>query len=217
MSEHTTTEHMEDLSDHDQEKQPEAGLEAEAPLVGILPPRRIRLKPPIQCASAEEIAQLPNICCALIRKGERCKRPRFEENNMCKQHSRLVRWREIMVVLAERQQALKEEREAQAAATAAKAPPKAKAKRALREPKPKPPREPKITKRQQKKMLPFVAFHDPEQLNQCNYVEVETRDIDGILYFIDAAGNVYCTEDVMQHRMNPRIIGRWEMIEGAAK
>lgn len=69
---------------------------------------------------------------------------------------------------------------------------------------------PKLTKRQQKKMDPFVLQFSQTELANCTFIEVETRDINGILYFIDTVGNVYCTEDVMQNRLNPAIIGRWE-------
>lgn len=41
-------------------------------------------------------------------------------------------------------------------------------------------------------------------------VDVWAQDIQGILYHIDGAGNVYQAEDVMRGTNNPRIIARYE-------
>lgn len=41
-------------------------------------------------------------------------------------------------------------------------------------------------------------------------VDVWAQDIQGILYHVDAAGNVYQAEDVMRGAADPRIIARYE-------
>ena len=42
-------------------------------------------------------------------------------------------------------------------------------------------------------------------------VEVRTQNIRGIEYFIDNNGNVYKTEDVVQNKLNPTIIAKYEL------
>ena len=39
-------------------------------------------------------------------------------------------------------------------------------------------------------------------------IEVWVEEINGIVYYFDKKGNVYDTEDVLENRQNPRIIGR---------
>jgi len=43
-----------------------------------------------------------------------------------------------------------------------------------------------------------------------NKVEVRVHDIQGILYYIDMAGNVYKPDDILANIVNPRKIGKWE-------
>lgn len=40
-------------------------------------------------------------------------------------------------------------------------------------------------------------------------VEVWAQDIQGIVYYIDKASNVYNMEDIMQHKVNPKIIAKY--------
>lgn len=40
-------------------------------------------------------------------------------------------------------------------------------------------------------------------------IEVWVEEINGIVYYFDKNGNVYDTEDVLENRQNPRIIGRY--------
>jgi hypothetical protein len=42
-------------------------------------------------------------------------------------------------------------------------------------------------------------------------VEVCATEVKGILYYIDAFQNVYRTEDILESRENPRIIGKAEI------
>jgi hypothetical protein len=44
-------------------------------------------------------------------------------------------------------------------------------------------------------------------------VHVVAQDIAGIIYFIDAAGNVYNPQDVHQNLKDPRIIARYTRSE----
>jgi hypothetical protein len=44
---------------------------------------------------------------------------------------------------------------------------------------------------------------------QGQVVEVWAQDIQGIIYYIDKNNNVYQTEDIMQGKVNPKIIARY--------
>lgn len=48
-----------------------------------------------------------------------------------------------------------------------------------------------------------------EPVQKMKAVEVWVEDINGIAYYLDKNGNVYDTEDVLENRQNPRIIGRY--------
>ena len=43
-------------------------------------------------------------------------------------------------------------------------------------------------------------------------IEVWAQDIQGIVYYIDKASNVYNMEDIMQHKINPKIIAKYVKI-----
>ena len=43
-------------------------------------------------------------------------------------------------------------------------------------------------------------------------IEVWAQDIQGIVYYIDKASNVYNMEDIMQHKVNPKIIAKYVKI-----
>ena len=45
-------------------------------------------------------------------------------------------------------------------------------------------------------------------------LELVAHEICGIVYYIDDSNNVYCTEDVMSDKENPRIIARYELQHG---
>ena len=44
--------------------------------------------------------------------------------------------------------------------------------------------------------------------------EVWAENIDGIICYLDETGAVYKTEDVMNKKMNPQVIGQWTLAEG---
>lgn len=48
----------------------------------------------------------------------------------------------------------------------------------------------------------------PEDDEHCQ-VEVTAREIKGIIYYVDQAGNVYRTEDVVQNKTNPKVIAKY--------
>jgi hypothetical protein len=45
-------------------------------------------------------------------------------------------------------------------------------------------------------------------------IEVVAEDIGGIVYYLDAFGNVYNTEDVIRGKDNPQIVARYSKTEG---
>jgi|UniRef100_A0A6C0ASV4 hypothetical protein len=45
-------------------------------------------------------------------------------------------------------------------------------------------------------------------------VEVIAEEICGIVYYIDAFHNVYCTEDIMEGKQNPRVVAKYEKCNG---
>ena len=49
------------------------------------------------------------------------------------------------------------------------------------------------------------VFTPPSVLNK----EVETKEIRGIIYYVDNENNVYNTYDVLNKKMNPRMIGHY--------
>lgn len=48
-----------------------------------------------------------------------------------------------------------------------------------------------------------------DDAGQMHKLEVVAADIGGIVYYLDAFGNVYNTEDVLQDKSNPQIIARY--------
>lgn len=43
-------------------------------------------------------------------------------------------------------------------------------------------------------------------------LDLRAEDIGGIIYWLDAAHNVYKTEDVMNKKTNPAILGTWALV-----
>ncbi len=55
-----------------------------------------------------------------------------------------------------------------------------------------------------------------EQTERETYtMDVWTQDIQGIVYFIDKAGNIYHTEDVMNNKIHPRIYATYQVTMNA--
>jgi hypothetical protein len=50
---------------------------------------------------------------------------------------------------------------------------------------------------------------EEENKPQCQKIEVWAQDIKGIVYYIDKASNVYQVEDIMQGKVNPKIIAKY--------
>lgn len=57
-----------------------------------------------------------------------------------------------------------------------------------------------------------VAVQTEEERPNFKKIEVWTQDIKGIMYYIDANHNVYDTTDIIQNRMNPRIIAKYSKV-----
>ena len=58
-----------------------------------------------------------------------------------------------------------------------------------------------------------IATHNEsaeETANEAITLEVFAEEIGGIVYYIDRFKNVYKTEDVLQSKLNPGIIAKWE-------
>ena len=49
--------------------------------------------------------------------------------------------------------------------------------------------------------------------NQEKKMDVFAEEINGIVYFLDKFNNIYNTEDIMKKIVNPRIIGRYRLID----
>jgi hypothetical protein len=45
-------------------------------------------------------------------------------------------------------------------------------------------------------------------------VEVIVQEIGGIVYYIDTKNNVYCTEDIVENKTNPRIVAKYVLSNG---
>ena len=54
-----------------------------------------------------------------------------------------------------------------------------------------------------------VCSLEEESKPQGQKIEVWAQDIQGIVYYIDKASNVYQVEDIMQGKVNPKIIAKY--------
>lgn len=50
-----------------------------------------------------------------------------------------------------------------------------------------------------------------DESQQSHKVSVWAQDIGGIIYYIDNNNNVYCPEDIMSDKINPKIIAKYEL------
>lgn len=55
--------------------------------------------------------------------------------------------------------------------------------------------------------LSITAMSSNSTNKKIEQIEVYVEDINGIVYYLDKNGNVYNTEDVLENRKNPCIIG----------
>lgn len=67
------------------------------------------------------------------------------------------------------------------------------------------------------KGTPHGVINSNNQENNETYVvgEVVAEDIDGIVYYLDKAGNVFSTEDVLKGTPNPKVIGQYTLVNGS--
>ena len=56
---------------------------------------------------------------------------------------------------------------------------------------------------------PYGTFNQ-ENVLSVTKTEVWAQEIGGIYYYLDSANNVYNTEDIINNKLNPRIIARYE-------
>jgi hypothetical protein len=72
--------------------------------------------------------------------------------------------------------------------------------------------------RRKKRECEFCGTHDrgtphgamanaTELSNTVQKMEVFAEEVDGIVYYIDKYKNIYCTEDILSNKENPRIVG----------
>ena len=59
------------------------------------------------------------------------------------------------------------------------------------------------------KGIPHGVITETQQVS-LKKLEVWTQDISGIMYYIDANGNIYKTEDVLKNKSNPAIYAKWK-------
>lgn len=59
------------------------------------------------------------------------------------------------------------------------------------------------------KGTPHGMISDKEPTSTTKKVEVNAIDIKGIVYYLDNAGNVYDTEDIISNSKNPRVIAKY--------
>lgn len=59
-----------------------------------------------------------------------------------------------------------------------------------------------------------VITKDSNEDNNYKKVSVWIQEISGISYYIDNMYNVYNMEDIIQNKMNPRVIFKWKMEDG---
>lgn len=66
------------------------------------------------------------------------------------------------------------------------------------------------------KGTPYGVVNSEEANGQPNVVlsEVFVEEIGGIVYYLDKCNNVYSTEDVLKEIVNPKIIAKYEIING---
>lgn len=57
-----------------------------------------------------------------------------------------------------------------------------------------------------------IINNDNEVKNTTHKIEVFTKDIRGIIYYLDNSNNVYQTEDIMNSKTNPKIIAKYDKI-----
>ena len=52
-----------------------------------------------------------------------------------------------------------------------------------------------------------------EKSNELKKVEIWLQEINGIIYYIDANGNIYNTEDILQNKINPKVVDNYKVLE----
>jgi hypothetical protein len=59
-----------------------------------------------------------------------------------------------------------------------------------------------------------LANMDSNVIEKTKKVEVIAREIMGIVYYVDKTNNVYSTEDIMNEIVDPRVIAKYEYVNG---
>lgn len=49
--------------------------------------------------------------------------------------------------------------------------------------------------------------------NELKRVEIWLQEINGIIYYVDANGNIYNTEDILQNKINPKVVDNYKVLE----
>jgi hypothetical protein len=61
---------------------------------------------------------------------------------------------------------------------------------------------------------PHGVITDPTSESNGNYqIEVWSQNINGIIFYLDANGNVYQAEDIVHHKTNPKVIAQYTKID----
>ncbi len=55
----------------------------------------------------------------------------------------------------------------------------------------------------------LISKNETEPKNTTQKIEVFAQDIQGIMYYIDKANNIYQTEDIIGNKKNPKIIAKY--------
>jgi hypothetical protein len=61
------------------------------------------------------------------------------------------------------------------------------------------------------KGTPHGVIETEQQDHDKIRVEVFAQEIHGIVYYLDKIGNVFCTEDILNNKLNPKIIAKYEL------
>ena len=64
------------------------------------------------------------------------------------------------------------------------------------------------------KGTPHGVIDDEVKTNNTVSVVMRMEQVNGIIYHIDNFNNVYCTEDIMNQELQPKIIGKYDTGKG---
>tara|TARA_Y100001935_G_scaffold84186_1_gene69961 strand:+ start:1606 stop:2118 length:513 start_codon:yes stop_codon:yes gene_type:complete len=61
------------------------------------------------------------------------------------------------------------------------------------------------------KNRPHGVIDITSKKNELKRVEIWLQEINGIIYYIDGNGNIYNTEDILQNKINPKIVDNYKI------